>query len=67
MSKLRFEMEVEVVRLYNVPIFAESLADAALRCKENHTADSIEELGEFVDHEINILGVTRQKGRRMYQ
>jgi len=67
MSKLRFEMEVEVVRLYHVSIFAENLADAALKCKDNYTADSIEELGEYIDHEINICGVTRQKGRRMYQ
>lgn len=67
MAKLKFEMEVEVTRLYTVIVFADNLPDAALRCGENYTANDIEEIGESVDHEVNVLGVTRQKGRKMYQ
>ena len=68
MAKIRFEMEVEVVRLYTIPIFAENLAEAALKCKSSaETADQVEGLGQSQDHEINIIGVTRQTGRKMYQ
>ena len=66
MSKRRFEMEVEVVRLYSVPVFAESFSEAALRCNNHYTANEIEELGEMQDHEVNVVGITRQKGRKMY-
>lgn len=67
MSKIRFEAEVEIVRLYTVPIFAESLTDAAARVKTLLTAAEVEELGDSTDHEINVVGVSRQTGRKMYQ
>lgn len=67
MAKIRFEAEVEIVRLYTIPIFADSLTDAAARIKTLHSAEEIEELGDCTDREVNVVGVTRQTGRRMYQ
>lgn len=67
MAKIRFEMEVEVMRLYTVPIFADSLKDAASQIEHSFTANSIEENGDAQDHEVNVVGVSRQIGRKMYQ
>lgn len=67
MARIRFEAEVEVTRLYSVPIFAESLEDAATQLKGLNTANDIEALGDSQDHEINLIGVSRQVGRKMYQ
>lgn len=66
-KNILFEMEVEVTRLYSVPVYAENLADAAARCSTHWTANDIEENGDSQDHEINVVGVSRQKGRKMYQ
>lgn len=66
-KNILFEMEVEVIRLYTVPVYAENLTEAAAKCSTNWTADDIEADGDSQDHEINIVGVSRQKGRKMYQ
>ena len=63
----RYEAEIEVVRVYNVPIFAESLSAAGEKARQINTAIDVEELGESQDHEINLVGVARQKDRKMYQ
>lgn len=63
----RYEAEVEVVRVYKVEIMAENLEDAAIRAKGLcGTAADVEEYGDSQDHEINLVGVSRQKGRKMY-
>ena len=67
MARIRFEMEVELTRLYTVPIFAENLEDAANQAKRMNTAVEIEALGDSQDHDINLIGVSRQVGRKMYQ
>ncbi len=67
MTNKRFEIEVEVVRLYTIPVYAENLVEAAKKAQTRHTAREIEEAGDCQDHEINVVGVTRQKGRRIYQ
>ena len=65
-SKKRYEIEIELVRCYTIPIMAESLAEAGARAEKNWTAKDIEESGEAVDYETNVVGVTRQKERKMY-
>jgi len=67
MAKVRFEMEVEVMRLYTVPIMAEDLEGAIVQAKKINTTVQIEALGEPQDHEINLVGISRQVGRKMYQ
>ena len=67
MAKTRFEMEVEVIRLYTVPVFADNLEDAANQAKRSFTANYIEENGDSQDHETNVVSVSRQIGRKMYQ
>ena len=67
MARIRFEAEIEVTRLYSVPVFAESLEDAAVQAKGMNTAVEIEALGDSQDYDINLIGVTRQVGRKMYQ
>lgn len=67
MAKIRFEGEIEIVRLYTVQIFAESLIDAAEKIKRLGTVVQIEDLGDCIDHEVNVVGVSRQTGRKMYQ
>lgn len=62
-----FEMEVEVTRLYTVPIYAENLGEAAAKCTTHWTAVEIEENGDSQDHDVNVVGISRQKGRKMYQ
>jgi len=67
MAKIRFEMEVEVMRLYTVPIFADNLEDAASQVNNHFTANDIEKNGDAQDHEVNVVGISRQIGRKMYQ
>ena len=67
MAKIRFEMEVEVTRLYTVPVFADNFKDAVDQAKFHFTANDIEKNGDAQDHEVNVVGISRQIGRKMYQ
>ncbi|MEM7706584.1 MAG: hypothetical protein AAF358_13580 [Pseudomonadota bacterium] len=63
-----FEAEIEVTRLYCVKFRAESLERAADEARKIAlTAASVEEIGESTDFETNLVGVSRQVGRKMYQ
>lgn len=67
MAKIRFELEVEVMWVYTVPVFADNLEDAAKQVGNRLTANDIEKNGDKQDHEINVVGISRQIGRKMYQ
>lgn len=67
MSKL-FEAEIEVIRLYTVKFMAENMQDATVKAEMiARTARATEDTGESVDYETNLVGVSRQVGRKMYQ
>ena len=68
MAGKMFEAEIEVIRVYTVKFMADSLAEAA--CKAEGIARSAvdtEQTGEPIDYETNLVGVSRQIGRKMYQ
>lgn len=64
MAKQKYNVEIEVCRVYYVEIPADSLADAGKKAVELKAADA--EAGEEFDIEINIMGVTATK-RMMYR
>lgn len=65
-----YQAEIEVVRLYTVRFMAEDLPAAAERAREICSdANAVEELADSIckDFETNLVGVSRQVGRKMYQ
>lgn len=64
MAKQKYNVKVEVCRVYYVEISADSLVDAGEKAAKLKANDA--EAGEEFDFEINIMGVTKAK-RMMYQ
>ena len=67
MTLKRYEIEVEVTRLYTIHVLADSLEEAAAKASREYTADAVEDQGEATDFEVNVVGVSRQVKRKMYQ
>lgn len=63
----RYEVEFEVIHLYSVQVLADSLEHAAKKAKLINTVGEIEERGDRQDVELNLVGVSRQTDRKMYQ
>lgn len=64
MPKERYNVEVEVCRVYYVELSATSLEDAGSKAADLKVEDA--ESGEKCDVEFNVMGVTKIK-RMMYQ
>lgn len=66
MSAKKFEVEIEIVKIQEVIVWADNFEDAA--CKANClSADEVLEEGTCNDHEMRVIGVRRNKNSRMYK
>lgn len=65
MGLKKFEIEVEVITIREVVVYAEDFAEAVVKSKSIKRDETDD--GELMDWELRVIGVRRTKDSRMYQ